>query len=59
MTFIGINGFGRIGKSIFIQLLGHKTLKIKAINAPNFDLQNLSSYLENDSTHQYSKNMYY
>lgn len=56
MTFIGINGFGRIGKSIFIQLLGHKTLKIKAINAPNFSLDNLVSYLENDSTHHYPKN---
>ena len=56
MTFVGINGFGRIGKSVFIQLLGHKTLKIKAINAPNFKLENLASYLENDSTHQYAKN---
>ena len=56
MTFVGINGFGRIGKSVFIQLLGHKTLKLKAINAPNFKLENIASYLENDSTHQYSKN---
>ena len=55
MTYIGINGFGRIGKSIFIQLLGHKTLKIKAINAPNFKIENLITYLQNDSTHQYVK----
>ena len=46
MTFVGINGFGRIGKSVFIQLLGHKTLKLKAINAPNFKLENIASYLE-------------
>jgi len=51
---IGINGLGRIGKSIFIQLLQHKHLQVKAINVPDFDIHNLQSYLENDSTHSYS-----
>tara|TARA_B110000967_G_scaffold206506_1_gene253410 strand:+ start:1513 stop:3645 length:2133 start_codon:yes stop_codon:yes gene_type:complete len=56
MVYVGLNGFGRIGKSIFIQLLSNKTLKIKAINITKFDLNNLASYLENDSTHHYNTN---
>ena len=45
MVYVGLNGFGRIGKSIFLQLLNHKTLKIKAINVTKFDLENLLSYV--------------
>jgi len=30
--FVGINGFGRIGKALFIQLLQDKNIKVKAIN---------------------------
>ena len=56
MVYVGLNGFGRIGKSIFLQLLNHKTLKIKAINVTKFDLENLESYLDNDSTHNYNRN---
>ena len=55
MVYVGLNGFGRIGKSIFLQLLNHKTLKIKAVNVTKFDLKNLESYLDNDSTHHYNR----
>ena len=47
MVYVGLNGFGRIGKSIFLQLLNHKTLKIKAINVTKFDLKNFKKDLEN------------
>ena len=55
MVNIGINGLGRIGKSILIQLLNNKinNINIKAINIPDFDIKNLETYLKNDSTHKY------
>ena len=58
MIYIGINGLGRIGKSILIQFLNSdiKNMKIKAINIPDFDINNLENYLNNDSTHKYNKN---
>lgn len=58
MVNIGINGLGRIGKSIFIQIINEniKNIKIKAINIPDFDIKNLEIYLKNDSTHNYNKN---
>ena len=58
MIYFGINGLGRIGKSILIQYLNNdnKNIKIKAINIPDFDINNLDTYLKNDSTHNYSKN---
>ena len=52
MISIGINGLGRIGKCIFIQLIHHKFIKIKAINIPNFNINNLEFYLRNDSNHK-------
>jgi glyceraldehyde 3-phosphate dehydrogenase len=53
MVPIGINGFGRIGKSLFIQLITNKKYIVKAINAPNFDIKMIESYLKNDSVHKY------
>lgn len=53
---IGINGFGRIGKSIFIQLLCHPYFKISAINAIKLDIHSIEKYLKYDSTHVYDKN---
>lgn len=60
MVNIGINGLGRIGKSILIQLLNNKikNIKIKAINIPDFDIKNLEKYLKNDSTHKYDTNFH-
>ena len=56
MTYVGINGFGRIGKAIFLQLLNNKQLDIKAINVPDFNIHNLESYLKHDSSHTYDTN---
>tara|TARA_B110000046_G_C12935527_1_gene373408 strand:- start:92 stop:1087 length:996 start_codon:yes stop_codon:yes gene_type:complete len=52
MIPVGINGLGRIGKCIFLQLINHKCIKIKAINIPNFNINNLEFYLRNDSNHK-------
>ena len=49
---IGINGFGRIGKIIFLQLL-ERNAPIAAINVPDFDIHNLETYLKYDTTHHY------
>ena len=56
MIPVGINGFGRIGKCVFIQLINNKRFKISAINAPNFDIKYIKTYLMHDSVHQYDKN---
>ena len=53
MTNIGINGFGRIGKSLFIQLLDNPNIKVAAINAPSFDIKYIETYLKYDSVHKY------
>jgi glyceraldehyde 3-phosphate dehydrogenase len=53
---VGINGFGRIGKSIFIQLLAHPYFKICAINAIKLDIHSIEKYFKRDSTHFYDKN---
>ena len=52
---IGINGFGRIGKCIFLQLIDHPTLHVEAINAPDFDIKKIEVYLKHDSVHHYNK----
>ena len=51
---IGLNGFGRIGKCLFIQLINHPYLEVSAINAPSLDIQYLNEYLKNDSIHKYN-----
>lgn len=55
MTFVGLNGFGRIGKCIFLLLLNNDNIHVKAINAPDFDIAKLETYLKNDSVHKYQK----
>ena len=56
MISIGLNGFGRIGKCVFLQLIYNNNIDIKVINAPDYDLNNLESYLKRDSVHKYNKN---
>jgi len=56
MLPIGINGFGRIGKCVFLQLIESKTLDVKVINAPDFDIHKLETYIKRDSVHKYNKN---
>ncbi len=55
---IGINGFGRIGKSLFLQLLFDNTydFEITAINAIHLTIHQIENYLKYDSTHNYDKN---
>ena len=55
MISIGINGFGRIGKCVFLQLIYNPNMDVKVINAPDFDIQKMDTYLKNDSVHQYNK----
>ena len=58
MIKLGINGLGRIGKTILLQLINNqnKNFILTAINIPDFDINNLEIYLKNDSTHNYNKN---
>ena len=60
MKYIGINGLGRIGKSILIQFINGtmKNICVKAINIPDFDINNLEIYLKNDTTHSYNKDFH-
>ncbi len=53
---IGINGFGRIGKALFLQLLlDHPSFEICAINAIHLDIHSIEKYLKYDSVHHYEK----
>jgi glyceraldehyde 3-phosphate dehydrogenase len=55
MISIGINGFGRIGKCIFLQLLQDPTVSIQCINAPVLEMKYLEQYLKYDSVHHYPR----
>jgi glyceraldehyde 3-phosphate dehydrogenase len=52
---VGLNGFGRIGKCIFLLLLDNERIQINAINAPDFNMSKLENYLKHDSVHHYTK----
>ena len=52
---IGVNGFGRIGKCVFLQLIYSADLHVAAINAPDFNINKLEVYLKHDSVHRYNK----
>ena len=56
MIYVGINGFGRIGKCLLIQLLEKSEFSIKCINIVGFGIYDIEDYLKRDSTHQYNKN---
>lgn len=55
MISVGINGFGRIGKAIFIQLLENNKFSVCAINAPSLDMKYMKTYLKYDSVHRYNR----
>lgn len=55
MVNIGLNGFGRIGKCLFLQLMSNPKLHVLAINAPDFNITKLETYLKHDSVHHYSR----
>lgn len=57
MSFIGINGFGRIGKTCLLQLIDDLEVQIKCINATSLRIDEIEDYLKYDSTHKiYNKN---
>jgi len=56
ITNIGINGLGRIGKCVFLQLLNEPYINIKAINILNYDINQLEKYIKYDSVHKYYNN---
>lgn len=49
---IGINGLGRIGKSILHQAANRHNFKVSAVNIPDFNTNLLDSYLKYDSVHK-------
>ena len=51
---IGINGFGRIGKTLFLQLLKSKNVRVCAINATSIENECIEQYLRFDSVHKYN-----
>lgn len=56
MIGIGINGLGRIGKCVFLQLLTNKNFSIKCINVTKLNIKEIEDYLMYDSVHHYNKN---
>ena len=49
--YMGINGFGRIGKSLLIQSIENRKTCVTAINAPGVDVNKIQSYLKYDTAH--------
>ena len=49
---VGVNGLGRIGKGVLLQLLNDPTICIRAINVPSVSNEELESYLNHDSIYQ-------
>lgn len=58
MISIGINGLGRIGKSILHQAIERNKFNINAINIPDFNKETLISYLTHDSVHKTNLNTF-
>jgi glyceraldehyde 3-phosphate dehydrogenase len=51
MIKVGINGFGRIGKCCFLQLIDNDKFEICCLNALNIKISEIEDYLLYDSTH--------
>ncbi len=54
MINIGINGFGRIGKCVFLQLLTNPLFSIKCLNASELSVMEIEDYLRFDTTHKHN-----
>ena len=52
---IGINGFGRIGKCVFLQLIDNKDFSICCLNTTSLSIDDIETYLKYDSVHHYNK----
>ena len=53
---IGINGLGRIGRSIFNIALNHKNIEVTVINELNTNIDNIIYTLNYDSTYGVNPN---
>ena len=53
MIKVGINGFGRIGKCLLLQLLENPKYSITCLNAPSIVLKEIEDYLTYDTTHKH------
>lgn len=49
---LGINGLGRIGKCVMLQLLHDPTIEIVAINSTSLKVDEIEDYLKYDSNHK-------
>ena len=58
MINIGINGFGRIGKCLFLQLINNTNFNICCLNVLNISIKEIEDYLKYDSTHKYNNNFH-
>lgn len=47
---VGLNGFGRIGKCLFLQMLEIENISIRVINT-SLDLKSIENYINHDSNH--------
>ena len=56
MIKIGVNGFGRIGKCVILQLLNNPLFEICCLNSVNIQINEIEEYLNYDSVHHYNKN---
>jgi len=54
MINIGISGFGRIGKCVFLQLLNNVNFSIKCLNATEIKVSEIEDYLNFDTTHKHN-----
>ena len=57
MIKVGINGFGRIGKCLLLQLLENEKYLVTCLNAPNIIITEIQDYLTYDSTHKHRINI--
>jgi glyceraldehyde 3-phosphate dehydrogenase len=53
MIKVGINGFGRIGKCLLLQLLENPKYSVTCLNAPSISLTEIEDYLVYDTTHKH------
>jgi glyceraldehyde 3-phosphate dehydrogenase len=56
MICVGINGLGRIGKCVLLQLIENSNFYIKCINVTKLKIEEIEEYLKYDSVHHYNKN---
>jgi glyceraldehyde 3-phosphate dehydrogenase len=57
MIKVGINGFGRIGKCILLQLVENPKYLVTCLNAPSILINEIQDYLTYDTTHKHGINI--